>query len=140
MSALADWLAPARAAVLVVDMQVDFADAEGALGRFGVDLSAVGPALDAAGRLVDAARRAGVPVVFVGLFTEPSTDSTAWKVRMARQGGDPESNSALCRSGEPGSAFSGPQPAAGALVGRKPRYSGGRRAAGGGATGVAAPA
>ena len=121
---LADWLSPARTAVLVIDMQVDFADPAGAMGRFGVDLSTVPPALVAAARLVEAARVAGASVVFVGLFTEPATDSAAWKLRMARQGGDAEADSALCRLGSPGAAFSGPQPAPGELVVHKTRYSG----------------
>ena len=43
---------------------------------------------------------------------------------MARQGGDAETDSALCRLGEAGSAFSGPQPGPGELVVRKTRYSG----------------
>ena len=122
-SDLAAWLAPPRTAVLAIDMQVDFADPAGALGGF-VDLSTVPAALAAAERLVEAARGAGVPVVFVGLFTEPATDSPAWRERMRRLGSDPEADSALCRTGEPGSAFSGPQPAPGERVVRKPRYSG----------------
>ena len=66
---LAGWIAPARTALLVIDMQVDFASPEGALGQAGLDLSAVPPALTAAERLAETARRRGAPVVFVGLQT-----------------------------------------------------------------------
>lgn len=117
------WIAPSRTAVLVIDIQVDFASPEGALGAY-FDMAAVQPAVSAAERLVDAARAAGVPVVFVGLFTTPETDSPVWKERMRRRGGDPDNESALCREGEAGSNFYGPQPTPGELVVKKARYSG----------------
>jgi ureidoacrylate peracid hydrolase len=121
---LAGWIAPGRTAVLIVDMQVDFAAPEGVLGDHGVDMSVVEPALAAAERLADSARAAGVPVVFVGLSTTPETDSPAWKERMRRRGGDPEVGVILCRAGEVGSDFYGPKPASGELVVPKTRYSG----------------
>lgn len=121
---LAGWIAPGRTAVLIVDMQVDFAAPEGVLGGHGVDMSVVEPALAAAERLADSARAVGVPVVFVGLSTTPETDSPAWKERMRRRGGDPEVDVVLCRAGEVGSDFYGPKPAPGELVVPKTRYSG----------------
>jgi len=117
------WIAPERTAVLVLDMQVDFASPDGALGAF-VDLGAVKPALAAAEALVAKARAAGVPVVFVGLSTTPETDSAAWNERLRRRGGDPHVEAALCRAGQPGSEFYGPTPAPGELVVHKTRYSG----------------
>ena len=105
-------------------MQVDFAAPEGALGRVGVDLGAVPAALAAAKRLADAARDSGVPVVFVGLQTSSEEDSPAWGERMRRRGGDPDSDSSLCREGTPGAAFVGPTPHAGEAVIGKLRYSG----------------
>lgn len=116
------WIAPSRTAVLIVDMQVDFASPEGALATY-FDMSVVQPAVAAAERLADTARAAGVPVVFAGLFTTPETDSPAWLERIRRQGGDPAGEAMICRSGEPGSAFHGPKPAPGDLVVRKTRYS-----------------
>ena len=120
---LAAWIAPRRTAVLVIDMQVDFASPNGALGGF-VDFSTVGPALAAAERLTEAARSAGAPVVFVGLKTEAGSDSPAWRERMRRRGGDPDDESGLCRAGTPGVAFFGPKPLAGEAVVFKTRYSG----------------
>lgn len=116
------WITPARTAVLIVDMQVDFASPEGALATY-FDMSVVQPAVEAAKRLADAARTAGVPLVFAGLFTTPETDSLAWRERIRRQGGDPDSEAGICRSGATGSGFYGPQPAPGELVIRKTRYS-----------------
>lgn len=121
---LADWIAPSRTAVIVVDMQVDFAAPDGALGAVGCDLASVPAALAAAERLVAAARAAAAKVVFVGLQTRAETDSKAWRERMLRRGGDPESDSALCRAGERGADFYGPLPADGDLVVAKTRYSG----------------
>jgi len=124
VAGLAGWIAPARTALLIIDMQEDFASPGGALGQAGVDLSTVPPALAAASRLATRARAAGVPVIFVGLQTRPDTDSAVWSEMMRRRGGDPEADSALCREGEPGAAFVGPTPAAGERVIAKRRYSG----------------
>jgi len=121
---LADWIAPARTALLIIDMQVDFGSPEGAVGQWGVDLSTVPAALAAAEDLAHAARAAQVPVIFVGLMTSADTDSAAWSERMRRRGGDPESESGLCRIGEPGCAFVGPLPAPGERIIAKTRYSG----------------
>jgi len=120
---LAGWIAPGRTAVLVIDMQVDFASPDGVLGAF-IDMGVVKPALAAAEKLVADARAAGVPVVFVGLWTTPETDSPAWNERLRRRGGNPDVDAALCRAGQAGSEFHGPQPAPGERVVRKTRYSG----------------
>jgi len=121
---LAGWISPGRTALLVIDMQVDFASPDGALGRAGLDLSGVAPALKAAERLAEVARGSGAPVVFVGLQTSADADSPAWSERMRRRGGDPDSETALCREGTVGAAFVGPTPAPGDMVVAKRRYSG----------------
>jgi nicotinamidase-related amidase len=118
---LAAWIAPGRTALVIIDMQTDFALPEGALGAAGVDLSAVPAALAAAQRLATAAREAGVPVVFVGLMTSAAEDSPAWAEWMRRRGDDPAE---LCRSGTPGAEFVGPTPQPGEPVVSKLRYSG----------------
>ncbi len=120
---LADWIAPARAALLIIDMQVDFAAPGGALGRGGLDLSGVPNALAAAGRLARAARGANVPVLFVALQTQAETDSPAWRERIRRRGGDPDQATALCRRESPGAALIGPLPEPGDTVIAKTRYS-----------------
>jgi ureidoacrylate peracid hydrolase len=118
------WIAPGRTALVIIDMQTDFASPDGALGAVGVDLSAVPGALAAAKRLAEGAREAGTPVVFVGLQTSKEEDSPAWSERMRRRGGDPDSESGLCREGTPGAAFVGPIPRSGEPVIDKLRYSG----------------
>lgn len=120
---LADWIAPGRTAVVVVDIQVDFASPDGALGKAGVDMAVVQPAIAQAERLVALARKVATPVVFVGLQTTAALDSPAWRERMRRRGSDPGEESAVCRAGEYGAEFVGPTPRAGELVIGKIRYS-----------------
>ena len=119
---LASWIAPQRTALLIIDMQVDFAAPQGRLGEWGADLSTVPAALAAAERLAAAARAAGTPVIFVGMQTSPETDSAAWAERMRRRGGDPDVDLALCREGQPGAAFIGATPLPGELVIAKTRF------------------
>jgi ureidoacrylate peracid hydrolase len=118
------WVAPARAAVLIVDAQVDFAAPDGAMARAGADLSTVAAALAAAERLAAAARRVGAPVVFVGLQTTPDADSRVWGERLRRLGGEAAADLAVCRAGGRGADFAGPAPLAGETVIAKTRYSG----------------
>ena len=120
---LPTWIAPTRTALVIVDMQVDFAAPQGLSAQWGMDLTAVPGALAAADRLAGAAREAGAPVIFVGLFTTPETDSEVWHERGRRRGHDPQESPALCRADAPGSDFFGPQPQADELVFRKTRYS-----------------
>lgn len=121
---LGSWIDPSRTALVIVDMQVDFASPEGALGLAGADLGGVPLALAAASRMAKAARGAGATVVFVGLETRAETDSAAWAERIRRRGGAPEDVAALCRASTPGAKFHGPKPVGGDLVIAKTRYSG----------------
>ena len=120
---LAGWIAPERAAVIVVDMQVDFASPGGGLGRGGRDMRGAAPAGAAAPGVGEAARAAGTPVIFVGLATTPATDSPVWGEWRRRRDGE-DQGGAICRAGEPGAAFVGPTPEAGETIIWKLRYSG----------------
>ncbi|HWC63715.1 MAG TPA: isochorismatase family protein, partial [Rhizomicrobium sp.] len=57
---LKDWIAPGRTALLLIDMQRDFAFPEGAVGKSGKDMAAPQAAVEQAARLAEAARKAGV--------------------------------------------------------------------------------
>jgi nicotinamidase-related amidase len=63
--------APGHTALVVVDMQNDLCDERGEFARQGADLSAYGPAIEHQRSLIDAAREAGVLVVFVRATTLP---------------------------------------------------------------------
>jgi len=116
----ADWIGPQRTAVVVIDCQVDFGASDGAMARRGADMTAPQAALEKAQALVDAARAAGVSVVFVRLITNSAAESAVIREARARQGEDgPE----LCVEGSHGADFVGPQPQPGETVISKKRYS-----------------
>jgi ureidoacrylate peracid hydrolase len=118
--ALQDWIAPARTALLLIDMQVDFADPQGALGLAGHDMTAPQAAVQKAAQLAEAARAAGAPCVFVRLITRPE-DETAFLAEWKKRRGD--AATPLCRQGHAGAEFVGPQPQGGEMVFSKKRYS-----------------
>src|SRR5258706_9955255 len=102
--ALTEMLQPRRSALLVVDVQEDFAGPRGAMARAGADMSGVEPALDRIIALIAAARGAGAQVAFARVSTSRQTDSAALKRLNARRGDDQDSI-ALCREGQAGSAY-----------------------------------
>lgn len=61
----------ARTAVIVVDMQNDFGSAGGAFHRAGIDISMIQAAVPPTARAIDAARKAGIPVVFLKMGFRP---------------------------------------------------------------------
>jgi nicotinamidase-related amidase len=117
---LKDWIQPARTALLLVDMQVDFAAPDGAMGRSGMDLSMAQAAIRNAAMLADAARAAGVPCLFARLITRQSDETDLWREWKKRRGTEDEVP--LCREGTRGAEFVGPQPRAGEAVFSKNRY------------------
>jgi ureidoacrylate peracid hydrolase len=119
----AEWIDPARTALLLIDMQVDFGSPDGLLGRAGLDMSAPAAAMAQSQRLADAARAAGVPPVFIGLQTRADMDSRSWKEWMRRRDKNPDSDSGVCREGTRGAEFVGPTPLPEEMVIGKLRYS-----------------
>jgi len=115
-----DWIAPKRTALLVIDCQVDFGAADGEMAKRGADMTAPQAALRKAEELVDAARAAGVTVMFVRLVSNPGAESRVIHEARARQG---EQGPDLCVEGSHGADFIGPQPLSGETVISKHRYS-----------------
>lgn len=95
-------VAPARTALLVIDIQRDFAAPGGAMARSGADMTAIHPAVAQATLLLAAARRANVFCAFS---------------RVAAPDGE------IARDGTPGADLVAPLPRGDELVVRKPRYS-----------------
>lgn len=56
---------PAKTAVIVVDMQNDFGSAGGMFHRAGIDISQIQAAVAPTARVIEAARGAGIPIVFL---------------------------------------------------------------------------
>ena len=92
---LAAMIDPATTALVVVDIQVDFAAPHGLLGKVGVDLSAAEAAISNCETLVAAARKAGATVALMRVVTNPETDSRALKTLMVRRG--QPGGEAICR-------------------------------------------
>jgi ureidoacrylate peracid hydrolase len=78
LDAVADLVAPECAALLVIDVQNDRCHEAGAYGRAGVALAAIQRAVSALVPVVEAARRARVPVIFVETRHDPWTDAPGW--------------------------------------------------------------
>jgi ureidoacrylate peracid hydrolase len=62
---------PRRAAVLVIDMQNDFGTPGGMFERAGIDIRGIAAAAEATQPVLDAARAAGVPIVYVKMEHAP---------------------------------------------------------------------
>ncbi|CAN5860113.1 cysteine hydrolase [soil metagenome] len=101
--ALKEMLPPERTALVVVDIQTDFAAPFGLIGRTGVDMAAVELAIDRIERLIAAARTAGATVAFMRVVTRPETDPAALKTLMVRRGSP--GGEAICRIGDGGADY-----------------------------------
>ena len=64
-------LDPAQTAVVVVDMQNAFASKGGLFDLAGLDISGAGAAISATHRVIEAARAAGIPLVFLQMTYSP---------------------------------------------------------------------
>jgi ureidoacrylate peracid hydrolase len=121
MSALKDWIAPSRTALLLVDCQVDFAAPDGQMARHGYDVSQAQAALRNAALLVAAARKAGVPCLFARLVTRSGDETPVSREWKSRRGHDEDS--LLCREGSKGAEFVGVTPLPGEAIFSKSRYN-----------------
>ena len=120
-----DWVSPGRTALVLIDCQVDFGAPDGEMARRGADMTAPQAALTKAQALVDAARAAGVAVVFVRLLNHPGSANRIEREAKQREG-DNEPDLCvpdLCVEGTHGAEFIGPQPVAGEIIVSKTHFS-----------------
>jgi ureidoacrylate peracid hydrolase len=94
-------LSPARAALLVVDFQNDYVHQNGRVGP-GRATGAFATALAHINALIGAARRAGVPVVYVRTEHDTATDPGPYRAVRARRTRSPEG---VCLAGTWGAEF-----------------------------------
>jgi ureidoacrylate peracid hydrolase len=117
LTTLREKVDPARAALLVVDMQNDFVHEEGALAMNGGNVAptqAIVPALNA---LIAEARVSGTPVIFIrAAHSEWTTSEVGREKRLGRR-------FAVCVEGTWGCDFYGVAPLAGDCIVTKHRYS-----------------
>jgi nicotinamidase-related amidase len=119
---LAPMIPPSTTALLVIDVQRDFAAPDGAMGDAGVDMSDVEPTVDRILRLIAVARTAGATVVFARVVTRPETDSQALKQLYIRKGYGADAV-AICRADTPGAAYYRVAPEPGDIEIEKPLFS-----------------
>jgi nicotinamidase-related amidase len=114
VEALGPMLDPARTALVIIDVQNDFAAPDGAMAQAGCDLSDVEPAIDRIEALIAAARSAGATLAFIRVVTDAKTDSKALKLFYERQGYPAEALD-MCRAGTPGIDYYRVAPKAGEI-------------------------
>jgi nicotinamidase-related amidase len=113
---------PARTALLVIDIQRDFAAPGGFCERVGADLSTMEPAIDRVLSIIPAARRAGLAIVFMRVITRDETDPPAMLRLMERRGRP--GGAALCRAGTEGADYYRVRPEPGDIEIEKRRFDG----------------
>lgn len=106
-----------RAALLVVDVQNDFCHHEGSIAARGFDVGPTQRMIPQLIELIEAARRARVPILYTRNEHDEWTDTRAWQGRQA--GG----THALCRTGSWGAEFYNIAPAPDERVVVKHRYN-----------------
>jgi ureidoacrylate peracid hydrolase len=113
---------PAHAALIVVDVQNDFCHPEGSLGKIGSDTSAAVAMVPRLLKLIDEARAASMPVIFIQTIHDETNDSPQW---LNRHSDDPDNTRSgiTCRTGSWGGEFYEVAPLADENVVIKYRYS-----------------
>ena len=88
---------PSETAVLVVDVQNDFVDESGRVGRSGFDMRPLQAAVGEINRLITAARAYGAHVVYVVVEHGGNVDLPPYQARYSRRGMTPDDT--LCHAG-----------------------------------------
>ena len=114
---LAEKVEPGRAALLVIDVQNDFCHSEGATAKNGADMAPMQTMVPSLNRLIEAARSAGLFVVFIRTTHGPETDSDAWLERRL------DREHYICGDGGWGAEWYGVSPAPDEPIVIKHRYS-----------------
>jgi ureidoacrylate peracid hydrolase len=109
-----------RSALLVIDVQNDFASPDGWFGQRGADLTFATAMLPRLQGLIDYMRARGIPVIFTCNWHREATDSPALIAHLERHGGSQADRPA--RADTWGADFCGVKPAANEDVVRKFRY------------------
>jgi ureidoacrylate peracid hydrolase len=114
-------VAPVHTAVVVIDLQNDFVDPRGGLAQLGTDLRPIQAIVPRVSRLLGAARKAGVTVIFI---RHVNSDETTSAPILEKRRGLGREEVRVCWKGTWGAEICGelaPHPTD--LVLEKPRYS-----------------
>lgn len=112
-------VAPGNAALVVVDVQNDFCADDGVFGKTGSDLSMVREMMPRINKLIEGARSAGIPVIFVQAIYDEIYLPPPWHERNSRLGFEVK----RCISGTWGADFFEVAPLDSDVVVQKHRYS-----------------
>jgi ureidoacrylate peracid hydrolase len=110
------------AAVIIVDVQNDFCDPDGACAAMGNDVTAAMDMVERLDVFLNEARAAGVPLIWIQTENDHSTDSPVWLARRSNPVLQ-EASSRVCRAGSWGAQFYEVAPQPGETIVRKSRYS-----------------
>jgi len=108
-------------ALIIVDVQNEFCHHDGSFARSGLYMSVIGEMLPPLTRLINAAHKCSVPVVFIRNVEDSATDSEAWMLRP--DGDERTANGMICRRGSWGAEFYGVEPLPDDIVVEKHRFS-----------------
>ena len=117
---LEDKLPPASTALLVIDVQNDYANPAGFAGQHGKDLEPAVAMLPTLLGLIDAARAAGVRVIHTRNWHREATDSEVWLDKLNQRGRSQDERPG--RAGTWGAEFFGIVPLPGEEIISKFRY------------------
>lgn len=118
MNSLAEKVDPQHAAVVIIDMQNDFCHPEGRVGRSGQDTTSAQAIVGTVNNLIQEARSANVPVIFVRFIQNDYT-----VLRRAEQYMRDETGELICGEGTWGAEWYGILPQPGDAIVEKPRFS-----------------
>ena len=116
-------LPPDHCLLAVVDFQNDFCHEDGAIARLGQDTSGARALLPSIEALIDTARAAGVPRVYVRVAHSEWTDAPVWHARGGNRGILDVARIPVAREGTWGAELYALQARADELVLTKHRYS-----------------
>jgi ureidoacrylate peracid hydrolase len=119
LKTLKEKVAPANAALIVVDVQNEFCADDGVFGKTGNNLSMVQSMVPRLERLIDRARKVGVPVIFTQSIYDPIHLAPVWHERNARLNFDVP----RCITGSKGADFYRVKPLPEEVVVQKHRFS-----------------
>jgi len=102
LTAVPEILAPARCALLVVDVQHDFIHPRGWSARHAPDGPSLRHVIGPINRLIAAARQARVPVAYISMAHGPAVDAPNYRARYASRG---MADDLLCAEGTWGAAL-----------------------------------
>lgn len=109
---------PAHTALIIVDVQNDFCDPAGSLGKQGYDVAMVDEMINALEELTFHARECKVPIIFIQTIHEACTDSDTWTKRLKNT-----NQERVCRKNTWGADFYKVKPLPEDIIVVKHRYS-----------------